>query len=115
MSRATTPGQYYYPEHREANIRKAIERSRQRNLVAKDAEVPARGRAKADRINLGLHLLCRRSKPGVPNSVEDIAIWCGCTHQQVTLMYASAMRKVRAYLHDHPELAEEFRVLLTDR
>lgn len=50
------------------------------------------------RVALGLALLRRRLKPGVAVSLDVIAVWAGCTRQNIQHIERRALRAVRVKL-----------------
>lgn len=60
-----------------------------------DRSVPMTGKAKSDRVDLGLALLELVAKPRVGLSQEDLALWCGCSRGAIYLMEMRALKKLR--------------------
>ena len=65
-------------------------------------------------IDLGLALLSILRKPDEPLTHEDIAAWCGCSHQHIVRIEQRALRKLRLRItetHGGAEIAEEIAAL----
>ena len=63
-----------------------------------DREVPARGRAKWARMDLGMALLELARKPGEVFTHDDIAAWAGCSEMALRRIERRALRKLRGAL-----------------
>lgn len=69
---------------------------------------------RTERTNLGLALLQTVAIPGVPLTFDDIAAWCDCSRQNVEMIAAGALRKIRnALMFRDREVWEELRAHLT--
>lgn len=71
-----------------------------------DREVPLSGLAKKQRIDLGLDIALASGVRG-PLTLGEIATWCGCTTQAISLIEQRALRKLRMRLSR--ETAEDLR------
>lgn len=60
----------------------------------RDREVAGCGPEKARRIDLGLSILAARVQPGAELSPHDIAAWCGCTCDAISLVQKRALMKL---------------------
>jgi predicted transcriptional regulator len=49
--------------------------------------------AKSARIDLGLELLMRRARPGVPLHQKDIAAWLGCSQALIYQIETSGLKR----------------------
>jgi len=47
------------------------------------------------RTDLGLELAAFHAKPGVPLSLQEIALWAGCSNENIRRIEVSALRKIR--------------------
>lgn len=50
---------------------------------------------KSSRVDLGLAIMERIAKPNTQYTLQEIAIFCGCSKAAVMLMEQKAMRKIR--------------------
>lgn len=73
-----------------------------------DGEVPRAGRAKVERIDLGLALLSVIALPGIQYTQDEIAAWCGCTNSAIYQIEQKALKKLRNRLRfcSDPRLRE---------
>lgn len=73
---------------------------------------PLRGATKERRArtDLGLALLSLVAIPGEPLDTYDIAVWAGCSHQNITRIEQKALRKIRKILD--PATFAELRLTL---
>lgn len=74
-----------------------------------DQSDPWEGIPKRQRIDIGLALLGVYCQPSTPYTLEEIAGWCGCSHQAIRMIQESALRKLRARLE--PEFRELLKTL----
>jgi DNA-directed RNA polymerase specialized sigma24 family protein len=78
---------------------------------SRDDTVPRQGRAKKERVDLGLALLSLRAKPGSTFTLQEIALWCGCTRDAVMQMEKRALKRVanKLQFHDAGRILKELR------
>lgn len=72
-----------------------VDYCRIQRAATRDRSVPMGGQAKTRRIDLGLELLARVTRPGHGHSLQDIAAWCGCTRDAILLTEQKALKKLR--------------------
>jgi hypothetical protein len=71
------------------------------------------GRARSERVDLGLAILSCHALPGVCYSYQEIALWCGVTDGAIVAIAQRALRKIRKRLlftskDEGRDLAAEF-------
>lgn len=66
-----------------------------RRLRAFTSDPDLSGLDRKTRTDIGLELLARYAKPGVPLTRDDIAAWCGCTQEAIRRIEVLALRRVR--------------------
>jgi len=80
------------------------------NLHTKSSFGMAHGKGasgeRSERVNLGLALLQRQCKPGVPLTIDDIAAWCDVGHSAIQHIEQTALRKLRKRMIGDPGLRE---------
>lgn len=96
---------------------KGFERRRWRiRRETRDSSVPSHGRAKTERVDLGLALLSAVAVPGVSYTYDEIAVWCGCTETNIFSIEQRALKKLRNALRFRdPGLGRELFTELFER
>jgi len=61
-----------------------------------DREVSLGGRAKADRIDLGLEVARKHMPPGGFGLME-LAAFCGCSHERIRQIQERALKRIRLF------------------
>lgn len=70
-------------------------RNNARRKAHRDNEVPMTGKAKTERVALGLELLSMVAIRGVEYTQDEIAAWCGCTTAGIFMLEKRALKRLR--------------------
>lgn len=84
--------------------------ARRLRRAAIDTSVPLKNcRAKSDRIDLGLAIMCAVREAGAEFTQQEIALFCGCTRAMIGFIEQRAMAKVENSLRTgaHNQLWKE--------
>jgi hypothetical protein len=60
-----------------------------------DPELPTCGLAKSERVDLGLAVAACHAQRGREMTLDEIALWCGCTREAIRLIEFRALGKLR--------------------
>jgi len=80
-----------YPHRPSASQRRA----REDRDASIERDLPACGVAKTQRVDLGLELLSIARTPDSMFTLQEIAMWCGCTRDAILIIERKALHKLR--------------------
>lgn len=73
--------------------------------TTRDRRVPVCGKAKTNRIDLGLAILSAIALPDVRYTLAEIAAFCGCSSNAIYLIEQRALRKLKRRMQWETDLA----------